>query len=100
MAKPNKPKKSNGADTPAVLAAPTSQPAPDGPVTGESPEQRQARANSAGEALRAVLAQYNCVLNVSNLNIGTGKILPQIDIVAVDQPAAPQAQPPAAQPAA
>jgi hypothetical protein len=46
-------------------------------------DDRQARAKAASEELRALLDKYNVVVVCTNLNIETGKVIPEINLIAI-----------------
>jgi hypothetical protein len=52
---------------------------PPSPLVNE----REVRVKEAHKALGEVLKKYNCSLNVRSLNIESGRILPEIVIVAL-----------------
>ena len=45
-------------------------------------DDRTVRAETCNRELTALLQKYNCVLTVVSLNIQTGKVLPQVEIIA------------------
>ncbi len=49
----------------------------------ETDEQKQKRLDDAQKALNALLKEYRVALNVAKLDISSGKIWPQIDLVAL-----------------
>ncbi len=51
--------------------------------TVETDEQKEARLKTASEALTALLKEHRVSLNVSKLDISSGKIWPQIDLIAL-----------------
>jgi hypothetical protein len=45
-------------------------------------DDRKVRAETCNQEIQAILLKYNCGICVSNLNIASGKILPQVEVVA------------------
>lgn len=58
-------------------AQPTVAPGPSRPT-----DDRAVRAKTCNEEIMKIMQKYNCVFNISKLDISTGKIFPQLDIVA------------------
>ena len=80
-------------NSPAVAAAvgqtpPPSAPAglpvaPDNPPAAPAVDDRDVRAKTCNRELAVLLQKYNCVLVVTSLNIQTGKVIPQVEIIAL-----------------
>jgi hypothetical protein len=56
----------------------------------DSPEGQQARVTLCQKKIRDALQEFDCGFRVETLHIGTGRIIPEIQIV----PAPPQPKPP------
>jgi hypothetical protein len=54
------------------------------PPAPETPQQKQDRVAAAGKALSDLLHSFRVALNVSKLDISSGKIRPQVDLIALD----------------
>jgi hypothetical protein len=56
------------------------------PRTVETPEQRQARQTGAIKAINDICKSYHVSLHVAKLDISSGRIWPEISIMALDLP--------------
>lgn len=54
--------------------------------TKETDEQKQARVDAANKAIQDVCAQYHVGFHVPTLDISSGKIWPEIKLMALDLP--------------
>ncbi len=75
-------KNANAPQTLKGQPLPTTQDAPTPTVVQETDEARQARVNRANQAIREVLTKETCILMVPNLDISSGRVFPQIQVVA------------------
>lgn len=52
------------------------------PNVSETDTDREGRVNRANQAIRDILKQENCILMVPSLDISTGRVFPQIQVIA------------------